>query len=129
MSDDVKKTPEELTYPVYEICWLKGTESPFSGQYNKHYESGVYHCACCDNELFMSETKYDSGSGWPSFWQSVSDEAVKLSRDVSHGMIRTEVTCGKCGAHLGHVFEDGPQPTFQRFCINSLALVFKAKEE
>lgn len=128
MSDDeIKKTPEELSEPVYTICWQKGTEPPFSGKYNKHYEPGAYHCVCCDHELFKSETKYDSGSGWPSFWQGASEGSVALRQDVSHGMIRTEVTCGQCGAHLGHVFEDGPAPSFQRFCINSLALVFKAK--
>lgn len=127
MSDDTikwKNVPEN----VYNICWLKGTEAPFSGHYNKHYEPGTYFCTCCDNALFSSTTKFDSGSGWPSFWEVANKSAVTTKTDHRYGMIRTEVLCGKCGAHLGHVFDDGPKPTGKRFCINSLALGFKPKE-
>ena len=123
--EDWKKVPQE----VYDICWLKGTEAPFSGEYNKLYEPGTYSCACCESELFSSDTKYDSGSGWPSFWESASKNAVAKKQDTSYGMVRTEVLCGKCGAHLGHEFEDGPQPTGKRFCINSLALKFQSKDK
>lgn len=118
-----KKLPPD----VYDICWNKATEAPFSGEYNKHFESGDYYCVCCDNKLFSSAHKYDSGSGWPSFWQQAATKAVKLQSDNSHLMIRTEVLCHNCGAHLGHVFTDGPQPTHQRYCINSKTMTFKAK--
>lgn len=118
-------TEKQLTPEQHHILREKGTERPFTGRYYKHQEKGTYLCAGCGNELFSSETKYESGSGWPSFWQPKDQEAVAEHVDDTHGMIRTEVTCSRCGGHLGHVFEDGPQPTHLRYCINSLALDFK----
>ena len=120
-NEDWKKklSPEE-----YTICREKGTERAFSGAYWNSKETGSYHCKCCDELLFESNTKYDSGSGWPSFYQYEND-SVNTHTDVSHGMTRVEVTCKKCGSHLGHVFEDGPQPTGQRYCINSASLNFE----
>jgi len=119
---------EHLTQDQYEVCWNKGTEPHFSGKYYKTKDKGVYKCACCGSSLFSSDTKFDSGTGWPSFWQPVKDGNVKEEVDKSHGMVRTEVMCSKRGAHLGHVFDDGPNPTGLRYCINSLSLSLEKKD-
>lgn len=126
MIDKLRKSDDEwraeLTPEQYAVCRKKGTEPPFSGAYNKASEPGLYRCVCCDHPLFSSETKYDSGSGWPSFWEPVNREALQSEDDFSLGMRRIEVSCNRCGAHLGHVFEDGPEPTGLRYCINSVCL-------
>lgn len=116
---------KKLTSEQYYILRQKGTERPFSGKYDKFYEEGVYKCAGCGELLFTSESKYNSGCGWPAFSVPANEKAVDESRDTSHGMIRTEITCSKCGGHLGHVFNDGPTPTGLRYCINSAALDFE----
>ncbi len=113
---------KELPADLYQIAREKGTERPFTGKYNSDKRPGQYHCACCGETLFDASNKYDSGSGWPSFYQTAGDDAVAEHTDGSHGMQRTEVTCQKCGAHVGHVFPDGPKPTGLRYCINSLSL-------
>ena len=131
MAEKIVKTETEwrhdLTSEQYRVCRMKGTEAPFTGEYYASKENGVYHCACCGNPVFDSATKYDSGSGWPSFWQPLDQDKVIAETDVSHGMRRTEVLCSRCGGHLGHVFEDGPEPTHLRYCINSVALALEKK--
>lgn len=125
----MEKTEEqwraELSEEQYRITRQGGTERAFTGKFYEHKASGTYRCVCCDAELFSSTTKYASGSGWPSFWEPIDDDRIEYVHDDSHGMVRTEVKCKACGAHLGHVFNDGPQPTGQRYCINSASLDFK----
>ena len=132
MTERVEKTDEqwraELNEDRYAVLRLGATEAPWSGELNLVHDDGIFRCGACGTPLFSSDTKFDSGSGWPSFFKPLSEESVELEEDLSHGMRRTEVRCATCGSHLGHVFPDGPEPTGQRYCINSLALDFEPTE-
>jgi len=125
LSRSEKEWKEILNEEEFNVLRKKGTEPPFSGRFVHNKEKGIYTCAGCGNELFSSDVKFDSGTGWPSFWDVISKSKVKLKTDYSHGMNRIEVLCSRCGGHLGHVFDDGPKPTGKRFCINSVSLHFK----
>jgi peptide-methionine (R)-S-oxide reductase len=119
---------DKLSAEEYRICREKGTERAFTGEFWDKKEAGTYTCKCCGEPLFASDTKYDSGSVWPSFYQALDDELIRYDSDNTLGMVRTEIMCRKCGCHLGHVFDDGPQPTGRRFCVNSASLNFEDKE-
>jgi peptide-methionine (R)-S-oxide reductase len=120
---------ERLTDDEYEVCRLRGTEAPYSGKLLHNHKTGVYSCTCCQAPLFLSDNKYDSGCGWPSFDAPVNDTAIRYIEDLSHGMKRVEIRCSACDSHLGHVFPDGPKTTGERFCVNSVSLIFNKNDE
>ena len=128
-AEDPNDWKANLSPEQFAVCWQKGTEPPFSGELLTQKGTGEYRCVCCDSPLFHSNSKFDSGTGWPSFWQAVNKQAIRYVPDHSHGMVRTEVCCKHCGSHLGHVFEDGPPPSGKRYCINSLSLKFVAAKQ
>ena len=127
--EQLEAARDSLTPEQYNVCVMGGTERPFDNKYYDHHEDGSYRCIVCGVELFSSETKYDSGSGWPAFYAALDDGRIREIEDLSHGMVRTEVRCGNCDAHLGHLFNDGPNPTGMRYCINSASLDFSAEGE
>jgi len=124
MTNDQYK--DKLSEAAFKVCRLAATEQPFTGKYNNHFDTGIYLCACCNTPLFTSESKFDSGCGWPSFFDSINKNIVYIE-DLSHGMVRVEIQCQQCESHLGHVFDDGPKPSGKRYCVNSLSLTFQAK--